>query len=102
MLTRTQGPAPLSGRKHPWVPADGPSVRLNSGERCSLPPNPAGTFQRTGLSSDYAAFATGLAWMYSWQGRQTIRVLRRILAMWAAHAGWPGPGLPSRASAVTW
>ena len=29
----------------------------------SLPPNPAGTFQCTGLSSDCAAFATGLAWM---------------------------------------
>ena len=31
----------------------------------SLPPNPAGTFQRTRLSSDYAAFATGVAWMTS-------------------------------------
>jgi hypothetical protein len=29
----------------------------------SLPPNPAGTFQCTGLSRDRAAFATGLAWM---------------------------------------
>ena len=31
-----------------------------------------------------------------------MRVLRRILAMRAAHAGWPGPGLPSRASAAMW
>jgi hypothetical protein len=31
-----------------------------------------------------------------------MSVLRRILAMRAAHAGWPGPGLPRLASAVTW
>jgi hypothetical protein len=31
-----------------------------------------------------------------------MRVLRRILAMRAAHAGWPGPGLPGCLSAVTW
>ena len=26
---------------------------------------------------------------------QTMSVLRRIFAMRAAHAGWPGPGFPS-------
>ncbi len=31
-----------------------------------------------------------------------MRVLRRIFAMRAAHAGWPGPGLPSWLSAATW
>jgi hypothetical protein len=67
----------------------------------SLPPNPAGAFQRTGLSSDYAACVTGFAWMTSWQGWQTTSVLRRLLAMRAAHAGWPGPGVPSRASLAT-
>jgi hypothetical protein len=29
--------------------------------------------------------------MTSWQGWQTTRVLRRFLAIRAAHAGWPGP-----------
>ena len=53
----------------------------------SLPPNPAGAFERTGLSSDYAACVVGFAWMTSWQGWQTTRVLRRFLAMRAAHAG---------------
>src|ERR1700757_3307048 len=52
----------------------------------SLPPNPACAFQRTGLSSDYAALATGVAWMWSWHPGQTMSVLRRILAMRAAHA----------------
>ena len=68
----------------------------------SLPPNPAGAFQRTGLSSGYAACVTGVAWMTSWQGRQTTSVLRRFLAMRAAHAGWLGPGVPSRASLAIW
>ena len=33
---------------------------------------------------------------------QTTSVLRRILAMSAAHAGWPGPGFPSALRPVTW
>ena len=33
---------------------------------------------------------------------QTTRVLRRILAMSAAHAGWPGPAFPRLASFRTW
>ena len=40
--------------------------------------------------------------MASWQVAQTIRVLRRILAMSAAHAGWPGPASPRLASLRTW
>ena len=31
-----------------------------------------------------------------------MRVLRRIFAMRAAHAGWPGPGVPRSASLATW
>src|SRR6266536_3363603 len=31
-----------------------------------------------------------------------MRVLRRIFAMRAAHAGWPGPGSPSWLSLATW
>ena len=57
-----------------------------------LPPNPACLFRAPGSPAIYAACATGFAWMYSWHAAQTMRVLRRILAMSAAHAGWPGPG----------
>ena len=35
-------------------------------------------------------------------GAQTMSVLRRIFAMRAAHAGWPGPGCPSALRPVTW
>ena len=35
-------------------------------------------------------------------GAQTMSVLRRIFAMRAAHAGWPGPGFPSSLRPVTW
>ena len=50
----------------------------------------------------YAASATGVAWMCSWHAAQTMSVLRRIFAMRAAHAGWPGPGFPSSLRRVTW
>jgi hypothetical protein len=50
----------------------------------------------------YAACATGFAWIQSWHGAQTMSVLRRILAMSEAHAGWPDPGLPSSLRPVTW
>ena len=50
----------------------------------------------------YAAMVTGLAWMASWQGWQTTRVLRRFLAMRAAHAGWFGPAAPRLVSFLTW
>ena len=59
-------------------------------------------FGAPGSPAIYAACATGFAWIQSWQVPQTMSVLRRILAMRAAHAGWPGPGLPRLASAVTW
>ncbi len=69
----------------------------------SLPPNPVCTVSmRRALRSIYAACVTGVAWMWSWHDAQTMRVLRRIFAMRAAHAGWPGPGLPSWLSAATW
>jgi hypothetical protein len=37
-----------------------------------------------------------------WHGTQTTSVLRRIFAMSAAHAGWPGPGMPSCLRPATW
>ena len=40
----------------------------------------------------YAAVVTGWVWMTSWQAAQTTRVLRRLVAMSAAHGGWPDPG----------
>ena len=48
-----------------------------------------------GFPAIYAACATGFAWIQSWQVAQMMRVLLRIFAMRAAHAGWPGPGCPS-------
>src|ERR1035437_1112822 len=59
-------------------------------------------FSAPGFPAIYAACATGLAWTCSWQAVQTMSVLRRILAMRAAHAGWPGPGSPSALRLVTW
>ena len=59
-------------------------------------------FTAPGFPAIYAACATGLAWTCSWQEAQTMSVLRRILAMRAAHAGWPGPGFPSSLRLVTW
>jgi len=53
-------------------------------------------FNAPGSPAIYAACAAGFAWIWSWQAAQTMSVLRRILAMRAAHAGCPGPG--SRAS----
>src|SRR6266568_267141 len=67
-----------------------------------LPPNPACAVKRTGLSSVYAACATGFAWIQSWHGAHTTSVLRRIFAMSTAHAGWPGPGVPSCLRPATW
>ena len=53
---------------------------------------PRAPFDARGSPVIYAVFATGVPWwMMSWQGRQTMRVLRRILAMRVAHGGWPGP-----------
>ena len=59
-------------------------------------------FRVCGSPMIYAAVVTGLAWMASWQGWQTTRVLRRFLAMRAAHAGWFGPAAPRLASLLTW
>ena len=68
------------------------------------PPSEPGVhlFDAPGSPAIYAACVTGFAWMYSWHAAQTMRVLRRIFAMSAAHAGWPGPGLPRWLSAATW
>jgi hypothetical protein len=53
---------------------------------CGLPPNRTGPFPSIRLSSDHAVAAVG-EWMASWQGWQTMRVLRRFLAMSTAHSG---------------
>src|SRR5664280_1135257 len=59
-------------------------------------------FNARGSPVTYAAFVTGLAWMTSWQAAQTTRVLRRLVAMNVAHAGWPDPACPRLASLRTW
>src|SRR6266536_2670123 len=59
-------------------------------------------FSALSFPAIYVACATGAAWMYSWQLAQTMSVLRRIFAMSAAHAGWPGPGFPSSLRRATW
>ena len=74
----------------------------NGPSRAASPPNRRAPFGAPGSPVVYAAFATGFTWMWSWQSAQTVSVLRFILAMRAAHAGWPGPGLPSRAREATW
>jgi integrase len=68
-----------------------------------LPSEPRGRFRCTWLSGDLCR-GSGCCpwWMTSWQGWQTTRVLRRFLAMSAAQAGWPGPGVPRLASLRTW
>jgi len=72
-----------------------PLVRAFSSEPSGHP------FDALGSPVTCAACATGFAWMWSWHSVQTMRVLRRIFAMRAAHAGWPGPGLPRLASPAT-
>ena len=87
-----------------WAARRGPgSPFVNSGlfRAASLRTQRA-PFSALGSPAIYAAFVTGVAWMAWWQGRQTTRVLRRLLAITASHAGWPGPGLPNRASLATW
>ena len=54
-------------------------------------------FSAPGFPAIYAACVTGSrGWVVA--AAQTMSVLRRIFAMSAAHAGCPGPGLPSSAS----
>ena len=59
-------------------------------------------FRASGFLAIYAACATGFAWIQSWHGAQTMSVLRRIFAMSAAHAGWPGPDSPRCLRLATW
>src|SRR5690242_315852 len=42
-------------------------------------------FGAPGSPAIYAACGTGFAWIQSWQGAQTMSVLRRIFAMRTAH-----------------
>jgi len=66
---------------------------VQGGPRDELPRRVASL--RTGLAGFpapgspviYAVSARTVAWMVSWQGWQTMSVLRRFLAMSAAHAG---------------
>src|SRR6266511_3215390 len=62
-------------------------------------------FRSPRLSSDYCVMGIAVGfrwWMVSWQVVQTTRVLRRFLAMSAAHSGFGVPGLPRWASLPTW
>jgi hypothetical protein len=86
-----------------WAARRGPvSMRIwaFSVQPPSKPDVPA--FRASGFPAIYAACVTGFTWIQSWQAAQTMRVLRRIFAMSAAHAGWPGPGFPSVLRPVTW
>jgi hypothetical protein len=68
-------------------------------------PNPACQFPSTGLSSDHVrgGVVGRPRWMFSWQVRQTTRVLRRLLAMRCTHAGLSGrPGRLRSASLRMW
>src|SRR6266568_1748094 len=69
-----------------------------------LPPNPACTFQCTRLSSDCSvSVAVGCPlWMSVWQGRQTMRVLRRFRAMSVIQAGLFDPDAARSVSLRTW
>lgn len=60
------------------------------------------SFDARGSPAIYAAFAAACPWMTSWQERQTTRVLRRLLAMSAAQAGWSVPGSPRLARFRIW
>ena len=68
-------------------------------------PNRTGTFRCIRLSSDFhVQFAAGFPWwMAWWQRAQTMSVLRRILAIWAAQAGCSRPGWLARSASLrTW
>ena len=69
------------GRAARWFPRGNSFSARPSSE----PRGPA--FQARGSPVTYAAFMTGWAWMTSWQEAQTTRVLRRLVAMSAVHAG---------------
>ena len=71
---------------------------------------PSGHLLCTGLSSDYAVFATGFAWMWSWQcGADDERLAphfrhegcpRGLARSWPAEAGEPGDLVDSHRGAV--
>ena len=67
-------------------------------------PNPPCQFPGNGLSSDYcvSVLAGCRSWMLSWQDGQTIKVLRRILAISCAHIGCGRPGVARSESLDTW
>ena len=69
-----------------------------------LSPNRTCGFPRIRLSSDYGVVVVAgcRAWIRSWQGVQTIRVLRRLSAMICAHAGGGCPVRARSASLGTW
>jgi hypothetical protein len=74
------------------------AVRGASACRCA----PGHAISARGSPATYAVFRAGCPRMTSWQDGQTVRVLRRICAIFAAQAGWPGPGSPRLASFRTW
>jgi hypothetical protein len=62
--------------------------------RAAFPRTTLAPFSARGSPVTYAVAWAGCPWMASWQARQTMRVLRRILVILAAQAGCPGPGAP--------
>lgn len=58
-----------------------------------LPPEPRWRLSTHVALWDLRRAVGGCPWIASWQARQTIRVLRRICAVFAAQAGCPGAGV---------
>jgi len=58
--------------------------------RAAFPRTTLAPFSARGSLVTYAVAWAGCPWMASWQARQTMRVLRRILVILAAQAGCPG------------
>ena len=96
------GPKPSSHRAPVGRRRGACACRSFSGGPRPEPDVPA--FRASRLSGDYPANAAAgcRAWMVSWQGGQATRVLRRILAILAAHAGCGRPWVTRSASLRTW
>src|SRR5271166_6275557 len=89
------------GRPYGEVPAVRGSFSVRPPAEPDVPAFPASgslvTFAVAGIAAGGRS-----AWIWSWQGGQTTRDLRRFAAMSLAHAGWPGPGYARSASLATW
>ena len=82
-----------AGRAFPDVtgaPTGGGRCRGASARSC---PEPRWRLSTHVALWDLRRAVGGCPWIASWQARQTIRVLRRICAVFAAQAGCPGAGV---------